>query len=96
MVLGIDVVAGNGGLGCLPTVEGIELRDITAGRGCEKGVGIVDEFGVRRGVRESGGEDEGGGSQERRGEHGEWLEIEKFGRGSFKFDGDSLLPCNCC
>ena len=89
MVLGIDVAAGNGGLCCLPGVEGVELRDITTGRGCEEGVGIVDEFGIRRRVRKGGGEEERGGYQERRGEHGDrwrW----KVGEGRVKFDGDSL------
>lgn len=31
----------------MPGVESIELRDITTGRGCEEGVGIVDELGIR-------------------------------------------------
>ena len=69
MILGADVAAGNGGLCRLPAVEGGKLRGITAGRGCEEGVGVVDEFGVGRGLRESGGEEEGGGCQERRCEH---------------------------
>ena len=71
MVLGVDVVAGNGGLRCLPAVERIELREIIAGRGCEKRVCVIDEFGVRRGVGQSKGQEEGGGSQERRCEHGD-------------------------
>ena len=71
MVLGIDIAAGNGGLCCLPAVEGIELRGVATSRGCEERIGVVDEFGVGRGVCESSGEDERRGCQERRGKHGD-------------------------
>ena len=50
----------------MPAVERVELRGLGARRGCEEGVGVVDEFGVGRVVYLSGDdEEEGGGCQER-------------------------------
>lgn len=71
MILRRNFVAGDSGLCCLPGVEGIELGGVASSRGCEERVGIVDELGVWRRIRERGGEEEGGGYQERRGEHGD-------------------------
>ena len=64
--MAIDVGAGDGGLRELPAVERVELRGLGARRGCEEGVGVVDEFGVGRVVYLSGSdEEEGRGGQER-------------------------------
>ena len=54
------------------------MRGIAASRGCEEGIGIVDEFGVRRGLsKRAGVEEEERDCQERGGEHGDgWLEKE--------------------